>query len=385
MEQSLMNSTPNINLKIVRISSKRELKTFIMLPFRIHKNHKKWVPPLISDEWKFFDVKKNPTFQRNDTILYLAYLDNRPAGRIMGIINRQRNSRLNERNAYFGYLECSDDQDVARVLLQQIENWAVEMGMDQVIGPMGFNDQDQKGFVIEGFEYEPSTQTIYNFEYMPALVENSGYSKETDYVVYQIDLKKSIPEVYKKIVDRLYARGTFYLPDFTKKRELKPWIKPALQLMNETFAELFGYDPLTDEEMLILSRKFLPVIDPRFVKIAVMNNTLEAFILGIPNLNDGLRKARGKLFPFGWFYLMKAFRQAKQFDLLIAGVRPEYRGAGLDVYGMLRVIEEAIRAGFTVLDSHHEHEDNLRVRHVMEKWGGKVCKRFRVYRKELRV
>ena len=379
-----MNSIKSVNLKITPILSRKELKIFIMLPYLIHKNHKKWVPPLISDEWKFFNEKKNPTIQKNDTVLYLAYQNDKPAGRIMGIINRQRNNRLNERNAYFGYLECYDDQGVARALLQQIEIWAVEMGMDRLIGPLGFNDQDQKGFIIEGFEYEPSTQTIYNFEYMPALVENSGYSKEIDYVVYQLDLKKPIPEVYKKIVDRLYARGTFYLPDFTKKKELKPWIKPALQLMNETFAELFGYDPLTDEEMLILSRKFLPVIDPRFVKIAVMNNTLEAFILGIPNLNEGLRKAKGKLFPFGWFYLIRAFRQSKQFDLLIAGVRSEYRGAGLDVYGMLRVIEEAIQAGFTVLDSHHELEDNMRVRSVMEKWGGKVCKRFRVYKKDIR-
>jgi hypothetical protein len=378
-----MNSEPHKNIRILPVLSRRELRAFIILPFSIHKSHERWVPPLFTDEWNYFDLKKNPTFRKNDAILFLAFLDDLPVGRIMGIINRQRNNRLNERNAYFGYMECFNDQEVATELLQRIEKWAVEMGMDKVVGPLGFNDQDQKGFIIEGYEFEPSTQTVYNFEYMPALIENSGYSKEIDYVVYQIDLTKPIPDVYKRIVERLYARGTFDLPDFKKKKELKPWIKPVLQLMNETFAELFGYDPLTKEEMQLLSKKYLPVIDPRFVKIAVSNNVLEAFILGIPNLNDGLRKAKGRLFPFGLFYLMRDFRKTKQFDLLIAGVRSECRGAGLDVYGMMRIIEEARKAGYTVLDSHHELENNIPVRNVMEKWGGKVNKRYRVYKKYL--
>ena len=256
--------------------------------------------------------------------------------------------------------------------------------MEKVVGPLGFNDQDQKGFIVEGFEFEPSTQTVYNFEYMPALVETWGYQKEIDYVVYQIDLTKPIPAVYERIVDRLYQRGNFELPCFTKKRELKCWIKPVLHLMNETFAELFGYDALTNEEMHVLSRKFLPVIDPRFVKIALIKGDLAAFILGIPSLNDGFRKAKGRLFPFGIYHLLKAPRKTKQFDLLVAGVRSEYRGAGLDVYGMLSIISEARKAGYTILDSHHELETNLAVRHVMEKWGGKVSKRFRVYYKELK-
>lgn len=249
---------------------------------------------------------------------------------------------------------------------------------------IGFNDQDQKGFLIEGFEFEPSTQTVVNFSYLPALVQQSGYSREMDYVVYHIDLARPVPDVYRRIVGRLYARNTFELPDFTRKKEIRPWIKPSLQLMNETFAGLYGYDALTDREMHELARKFYPVLDPRFVKIALADKTLQAFIVGIPNLNRELRKAKGRIIPFVFYYLTRSLRKSRQFDLLIAGVKPEYRRLGVDVYGMLRIIDAAREAGYATLDSHLEHELNRNVRNVMEKWGGRVVKRYRVYQKELR-
>jgi len=378
-----MNNTPDINLKIRPVLSGPELKTFILLPFSIHKNHERWVPPLFFEELNYFDQKKNPAFKKNDAILLLAYLDEKPAGRIMGIINRQRNKRLNQRNACFGYLECYNDTLVSGALLKYIETWARDKGMDKIAGPLGFSDQDPEGYLVEGFEFEPTISTYYNYEYLPLLIEESGYSKEIDYVVYQIDLTKPIPDLYRKIVDRLYARGTFELPQFTRKKELKPFLKPVLQLMNETFSDLYGYDPLTDQEIDAIGKKFLPVIDPRFVKVALADKTLAAFILGIPNLNYGFRKAKGKLFPFGLFYMLVAPRKTRQFDLLLAGIRPEYRGAGLDAYGMVRVMEEARKAGYTIMDSHHELENNLRVRSVMERLGGKLVKRFRIYQKQV--
>lgn len=379
----MTNETTHPDLRIRPVHTKRELRAFIMLPVKIHKMHERWVPPLLVEEWSYFDRKKNPAFQKNDTLLLLAYEGNRPVGRIMGIINRQRNERLGEKNACFGYLECYDDQAIADALLKHVEDWASVHGMKKVTGPMGFSDQDPEGFIIEGFDFEPTLATYYNFEYLPGFVESSGYVKEIDYVVYQVDLTNPVPEAYKRIVQRLYDRKQFDFPDFKKKKELKPWLKPVLQLMNESFAGLYGYDPLTDDEIIAIGRKFLPVIDPRFVKVAFHGQTLAAFILGVPNLNYGFRKARGKLFPFGLFYLLRAPKKTKQFDLLLAGVHSGFRGSGLDAYGMLSIIEEAKKAGYTVMDSHHELENNLLVRSVMERLGGKLCKRFRIYRKQL--
>lgn len=366
------------------VRSASDLKAFTRLPYRIHKEHAMWVPPLRMDERRFFTRRRNPAFGKTDTLLLLAWCDDQPVGRIMGIINRERNIRLGKKHACFGYLECENDPAVASVLLRYVEQWALENGMNKIAGPLGFNDQDQKGFLIEGFEFEPSTQTVVNFPYLPALVQQSGYSREMDYVVYHIDLARPVPDVYRRIVGRLYARNTFELPDFTRKKEIRPWIKPSLQLMNETFAGLYGYDALTDREMHELARKFYPVLDPRFVKIALADKTLQAFIVGIPNLNRELRKAKGRIIPFVFYYLTRSLRKSRQFDLLIAGVKPEYRRLGVDVYGMLRIIDAAREAGYATLDSHLEHEPNRNVRNVMEKWGGRVVKRYRVYQKELR-
>lgn len=379
-----MNETSDPDLMIRQVLTKRELKTFIMLPFTIHKSHDRWVPPLLIEEWEFFDRKRNAAFHKNDTILLLAYQGKRPVGRIMGIINRQRNQRLNERNACFGYLECYDDRVVADTLLKHFEDWASVRGMVKVVGPMGFSDQDPEGYIIGGFEFEPTLATYYNFEYLPQFLEESGYTKEIDYVVYQVDLTRPVPELYTKIVQRLYTRKQFIFSDFKSKKELKPYMKPVLQLMNESFAGLYGFDPLTDEEINVIGRKFLPVIDPRFVKLAFHGQALVAFILGVPNLNYGFRKAKGRLFPFGLLYLLKAPKKTQQFDLLIAGVHADFRGTGLDAYGMLSIMEAARKAGYTVMDSHHELENNLLVRSVMERLGGKLYKRFRIYSKLLK-
>ena len=376
-----MNAIKNPDLKILPVLTKHYLKAFIMLPFKIHERHERWVPPLLAEEWEYFDRKKNPAFAKNETILLMAYDGKKPVGRIMGIINRHRNDRLKEKNACFGYLECYDDYEIADALLTEIEDWAKGKGMEKLVGPLGFSDQDPEGFIIEGFEFEPSLATYYNFEYLPMFLETSGYSKEIDYVVYSIDLTRPVPEVYTKIVQRLVDRKQFSLPVFKKKKELKRHLEPVLQLMNESFAGLYGFDPLTEEEINSIGRKFLPVIDPRFVRVAYHGQSLVAFILGVPNLNYGFRKAKGKLLPFGLFYLLKAPKKTKQFDLLIAGVHADFRGSGLDAYGMLSIIEAARLAGYTVMDSHHELENNLLVRSVMERLGGRLYKRFRIYRK----
>ncbi|MGA1977900.1 MAG: hypothetical protein ABSG89_08610 [Bacteroidales bacterium] len=359
------------------------MKTFILLPFNIHKSHEQWVPPLLVEEWSYFNQKKNPAFQKNDAILLLAYMDDKPVGRIMGVINLRRNNRLSERVARFGYLECYNDTAVMKSLLQSIENWASGKGMNKIIGPMGFSDQDPEGFLVEGFQYEPTISTYYNFEYIPPLIEKCGYLKEIDYVVYRIDLTKAIPGIYNKIVDRLYSQGKFEFPEIRKKKELKSYLRPVLQVMNDTFADLYGYDPLTDDEIDAIGKKFLPVIDPKFVKIACRGNSIAGFVLGIPNLNYGFRKAKGKLFPLGLFYLFKAPGKTRQFDLLLGAVRSEFRGSGLDAYGMISIIQAARQAGYTIMDSHHELENNLRVRSEMERMGGELDKRFRIYQKQL--
>ena len=374
-----------MNIKIKEVKERRKLKTFIFLPQKIHAGRKNWVPPIYMDEWAYFNPRKNRAFSYSDTILSLTYLDGKPAGRIMGIINRRYNEIRGEKTARFGYLESYHNEEVIHQLLAFVEEWARNKGMNKIVGPYGFTDQDPEGFLIEGFENRATIATYYNFEWMPEIVEKFGYTKDIDYYVYKIQVPKEFPEFYNRIYQRVIRKGDFKVLDFKKKGEFKPWIKPILHLMNECYSNsnIYGYTPLNEEEMDHLAKRYMPILDPRFIKIVNKNNELASFIVGIPDITAGIQKAGGRLFPFGFFHIIRAAKTTKQLDLLLGAIKEKYRGRGLDVLMGTRMIKSANEAGMEVMDTHHEMESNVKVRAEMEKMGGKLYKKFRVYKKTL--
>jgi len=372
-----------MTIKIKPVENRKDLKKFIQFPGKIHRNHDKWVPPIYRKEWKYFDPNKNRAFSYSSTLLALAYEENEVVGRIMGIINHRYNRCRNEKNARFGYLECPNDQNIIHALLTYIEQWAKREGMDKIVGPMGFSDQDPEGFLLEGFNYEPTLATYYNFEYIIPLIEAENYIKEVDYVVYKVDIPNENPEFYNKIVDRIHRKKIYTLLEFKKRKELKKFIKPILALMNDCFKEIYGYLPLEEEEMIELAKQYLVILNPRFIKVIKKNGSLAAFIIAVPNMSPGIRKAGGRLFPFGIFKILAAVRKTHQLDILIGGIKKEDRGKGLDVLLGDAVFKEARRAKLEFLDSHHQLELNTKVRAEMERLGGRVIKRFRIYQKQL--
>jgi GNAT superfamily N-acetyltransferase len=270
-------------------------------------------------------------------------------------------------------------------LLEHAEKWAREKGMKKMVGPMGISDQnpEAEGFQIEGFEHAPTIATYCNFKYIIRLLENEGYTKEVDYVVYKVPIPKEIPEFYKKINQRVLRRKEFTLVEFSRRSQLKPYIRPIFNLLNECFKDSYGFLPIADGEGSDLARRYLIFFDPRFIKIATRKGEVVSLVLSIPNLSDGLRKARGRLFPFGIFKILRAAKKTKQLDLLYGAVKEKYRGRGLDVFMGLRMFEEARDAGLEFMDSHHELETNTRVRNEMEAMKGTIYKRFRIFQKAL--
>lgn len=374
-----------MSYEIKEISTRRDLKTFIFLPERIHQGHVNWVPPLYGDEWKYFDREKNKAFAYSDTIMLLAWKDGRPVGRIMGIINHKFNEARNEKTARFGFLETEEDREIVLALLSRVEEWARSMGMTKVIGPYGFSDQDPEGLLVQGFEHRATIVTYHNYEWMPGFIEAGGYSKDMDWVVYKIDVPKEMPEFYKRIFQRSLDRGGFELLEFKRKKDFKPWIHPILSLMNECYlaGNIYGYAPLNEKEMDDLAARYLPILDPRFVKAVTKGGEIAGFVIAMPDLTEGIQKARGRLFPFGFIKILRAAKRTKQLDLLLGAVKDAYRGQGVDVLMGLRMLQSAREAGFDFLDTHHEMETNLKVRGEMEHMGGKIYKVFRAYQKPL--
>jgi hypothetical protein len=372
-------------IEIREVKGRKDLKTFIYFPEKIHAGRKNWVHPIYMDEWKFFNATKNKAFGYCDTALLLAFRGGDCVGRAMGIINRRFNEHKNEKTARFGYFETVEDREVVHALLSFLEDWARARGMTKIVGPYGFSDQDPEGFIIEGFEHRATIATYYNFEWMPGFVEAEGYVKDIDYFVYKLDVPKEPPEFYKKIYERAMRKGTYEILEFKKKKEIKPWIRPVLSLMNECYlnSNIYGFAPLDEKEMDDLAKRYLPVLDPRFVKGVKKDGELVSFVIGMPDLTAGIQKARGRLFPFGFIHILRAAKRTKQLDLLLGAVKEKYRGMGLDVLMGIRIIISAYEAGYEIMDTHHEMETNVKIRAEMERMGGKLYKKYRVFKKNL--
>jgi hypothetical protein len=374
-----------MSVDIQEVKTKKELKTFIFLPEKIHAGHRNWVHPIYMDERKYFDPKKNKAFSYCDTVLLLAYRGDKAAGRVMGIINSRFNEYRKENIARFGYLETWEDPEVVHGLLGKVEDWARQKGMTRIIGPYGFSDQDPEGWLIEGFENRATIATYYNYEWMPRLAEKEGYIKDIDYYVYKLSVPNELPEFYIKIHERIQRRGSYVIHEFRKRKELKPWIRPVLGLMNECYtnSNIYGFAPLDEKEMDDLAKRYLPVVNPRFVKAVTKDDEVVSFIIGIPDMTEGIQKARGRLLPFGFIKVLRASKKTKQLDLLLGAIKERYRGLGLDVLMGVKMLQSASEAGFKTLDTHHEMESNVKVRAEMERMGGVLYKKFRVYQKNL--
>ncbi len=372
-------------IRVYPVKSKSDLRKYIHLPSKIHKNHTNWVPPIYMDEWYFYNPKKNDAFSYSDTLLLLAEKEGKVVGRVMALINKKYNEKHNQEHARFCFLETYDDFEVAKALLSYAEDWAKTKGMKKIVGPLGFSDKDPQGLLIEGFNEPIVLATNCNFPYLVDLVEKLGYTKETDLVVYKVPVPDVLPEFYLKILERVKRNNIgFKMIEFKTKREIKPYIVPVLSLMNETFKDIYGFNPLTVREMNEFASRYLAILDPRFIKV-IQNDKGKAiaFVLGTPDISEGIKKLKGYVLPFGIFHIFAAQKRTRLLSLLLGAIHEDYRNIGLDTWMGARMLEEAQKAGFKNIDSHLELESNVKMRAEMEKMGGVVYKRYRIYQKSL--
>lgn len=371
-----------MELSLHAVSGRHDLGEFVRFPYRLHAGSATWCPPLLADERRMFDPRHNLAHRYCDFRLWLVRDgDGRVRGRVAGIINRRYNRLRGEATARFGQLELVDDPEVGRLLLDAVVDWAAGRGMERVIGPMGFTDQDPEGLLVEGFDQAPSIGSYQNGAHVPGIIEGLGWARYEDYVVYAIPVKPEPPAAYRRILRRVATRSDLRLVEFRRKADLEPFVVPILTLMNETFTGLTGYSPLDEAEKGDLARRYMPVIDPRFVKVVFAGSTLVGFIIAMPDLGEGLRQAGGRLFPLGWFWLLRAAGRSRRLDFLLGAVKDGYRGRGVDALLGDAIFASAREGGFELIDTHHELESNTLVRREMERVGGRLYKRFRLYQR----
>ena len=342
------------------------------------------MPPLYVDEWAFFNPKKNKSFQYSDTVLYLAYRGKEAVGRIMGIINHRYNEIHKENDGRFIFMECGDDQEVAHALITAVEEWARGKGMSRMVGPLGFSDKDPQGFQIEGFQHQAVVAMVANHPFMPKLIEKEGYVKKVDLHDYYIRVPEVLPKLYQRVYDRISGRSSSYeMLEFTSKKKLKEYIVPCFRLVNEIYAPIYGFVPMTDKEMVELAKRYLPALNPHFVKMVIDKGEVVAFVVGISDFSEGAKKAKGRLFPFGFIHILRALKNSKLLVLLLGGIKPEYRNNGLDVLMGIKMLESASKNGMESIESHLVLETNTPMIGEVKKVGGELFKKFRIYQKDL--
>ncbi len=371
-------------LLIRKLATKKDFKAFVRLPFQIHKNHSNWLPPLIADEEKVFDSEKNRSFSYCKTIMLLAEREQKVVGRVMGIINPVYNQTHQEENARFFALETYNDPEVFDALLTAVEQWAKENKMKKLVGPIGFSDKDPQGFLLSGYD-DPVSIIVTNpsFQYMIQHMERNQYSKSIDLVQYRAQVPAAISPIYNSLFQRVANLG-YEIIEFKKTKAVRSYIPEVFALLNKTYTEIYGFAPLDDKEIKEFSERFLPFLDARFIKLVIdRQKKVVAFLVAMPDISEGMRKANGKLFPFGFIHILKSGKKSKQLNLLLGSVEESLRIKGIVSLLAVKIIESAQKAGMDIFDSHLVMEDNAKMRAIYERFDGTIYKTYRIFQKAL--
>jgi hypothetical protein len=266
-----------------------------------------------------------------------------------------------------------------------VAKWSKEKGMTKIVGPLGFSDKDPQGFLFEGYDEVNVIASNCNFPYMTEFCEKEGFTKKADLVEYKIEIPDKFPPIYDKIAERLSRNHqNIRIAEYKRKTQFRPIIRPVLTLINKTFTEIYGFTPFSEKDMDDFANRYIFLLDPHFIKVAFNEkNEVIGNIIAMPDISDGVKKCRGRLLPFGFLDVLKASRKTNRLVLLLGSIDPRYQGRGIDVIMGIKMLESAKKYGKIMIDSHLELENNTRVRSEMERMGGVVYKRYRIYQKDI--
>lgn len=375
-------------VEIRSVSSKRDLKKFIRFNYELYKDNAYSVPDLYEDMLNTFSKEKNPAFEFCDAEYFLAYKDGKLVGRVAAIINNRANETWNTRNVRFGWIDFVDDKEVSEALLNAVAQWGKQRGMTDIVGPLGFTDIDAEGMLIEGFDQLSTMATIYNYPYYPEHMVAWGFEKQTDWIEKKLFVPKSVPDGYQRIADIVMKRCNLHIHKIKSRKEIKNTDLPyrIFDLINEAYSPLFGYSKMSKKQVDQYVKSYFPLLDMRMVTVVEdANNEIVAVGISMPSIARALQKAKGKLFPFGWYHLAKAlfFKRSDILDLLLVGVKPEYQSKGVNALLFADLIPTYIKMGFSYGETNPELEGNDKVQSQWKYLDSETHKRRRCYHKAL--
>ena len=345
-------------------ATKSEIKKYVQFGIDLYKGNDCFVPPIVFDEIDTLLPEKNPAFDFCRAQSFMAYRDGKPVGRITAIINDVVNQRTGEKTMRFGWVDFIDDNEVVDALFKAAEEWGRNQGMTTIVGPLGFTDMDHEGMLVEGFDEMGTMATIYNYPYSPTHMERMGYAKEAGWVEFRIAIPEAVPDKYQRIADIVRKKFNLHTVKFTSRKKLKEKYGQALfDLINEAYDKLYGFSPLTQRQIDYYIGMYLSFL--RLEDVSVIVDEDEKLVgLGItmPSFSRALQKSGGKLFPFGWWHILKAMRgKTDTVDLMLIAVAKEYLNKGVNALLFADLIPGYIKNGYKWAESNPELEENSSV------------------------
>lgn len=371
-------------IKLKEVKTKKELKAFVKFPFKLYKDSKYWVPPIISQEMKTFDKKENPVFNDADARLFLAYDNNNIVGRIAAITNWLEIKEQKVKKMRFGWLDFIDDINVSKTLFNKVLEIGKEQGLEYAEGPVGFSNLDKVGVVTEGFENITPMVTWYNHPYYIKHYEAAGFVVEKAYSESKFPFKNVKPEFFLKAQELIKRRYKLTALKFTKTSEVMPYVDKMFDLFNESYASLSSFVAINDIQKQYFKKKFISFVNPEYIKFVIdREDKLIGFAIVMPGFSKALKKINGKLFPFGFTHILNAKKNSKDVIFYLIGIHPDYQNKGVHAVIFNEYYNTFKEKGIETCFRTPELEDNHAIHQIWKHFDPEVYRRRKTFRKDI--
>ena len=371
--------------KIKEVATRKELNAFVHFPNVLYKCNPYYVPQIESMDRDTLTPGKNHAFEVCEGKYWLAYGERGDVvGRVAGIINRKYNEKTGEKICRFGWIDFVDDHDVSKALIDTVEGYAKEKGMNVMSGPMGFLEFDAAGILVEGFDKLPTAYGKYNAPYYEEHLTALGYKKDADYVEYLIKVPEVIPDRYERMAQLVSVKNSLHQAVFRNRAELEPYLDGVFKCLNSAYSQLHGFSELSPGQCEDLKKQFVTNINVDYVSVVLdADEHVVGFGVALPSLSKAMQKANGSLFPFGWIHMLRAFKQNDTIDLLLIAIDEKYKNKGVNAMIFHKFAEGITKNGIKYIESTRELEDNTSVQNLWRYLEHDLTKRARTYIKQL--
>jgi GNAT superfamily N-acetyltransferase len=373
-----------MSIEIKEVTTLALRKEFIRFGDELYAGNPYYVPALVVDEMNYYDRSKNKNYVFCEDISYLAYQDGKVVGRITGLINHAYNEKKGLKQLRFHHFDMIDDVEVSKALLNAIAKWGQAKGMNEFNGPIGMTDFDKQGMLLDGYDLDSMMITIYNYPYYVEHMKTLGFVKDVDWREYRVYLPKEVDPRIARIAETVAKKRGFRLLKFKNKKEMMPYLVQAFEVYNQAFAPLHGVVELQMDQINMYIDQYIGMLNFRYIQLVVNDkDEVIGFAALVPSLSNAMRKAKGKLFPFGWYHVLKALKHPKILDMFFVAVKPEYQGMGVNALMMLDATRCANEDGVLFAETGPELEDNTLVQGQWDNYEHEIVRHRRCYSRPL--